>query len=144
MSIYNNDTHTHRHIDTDTRMHAHMHACMHARTYTGSLSKRRKTLIQNRGWRSPLASPCDGRIHQSSRIFPAIGFWICFIGDVGRRGATPSHVKNLTAQTWRSTHMHTRTHTHTHIPFTALCLEFHNKTTFAAARILSSSVPPSQ
>jgi len=28
-------------------------------------------------WRSPLASPCDGRTHQSSRIFPAIGFWVC-------------------------------------------------------------------
>ena len=27
-----------------------------------------------------------------------------FVGDVGRRGATSSHVKNLTAQTWRSTH----------------------------------------
>jgi len=40
--------------------------------------------------------------HQSSRIFPAIGFWVCFVGDVGRRGATSSHVKNLTAQTWRS------------------------------------------
>jgi len=40
----------------------------------GSLSRRRKTLIQNRGSRSPLASPCDGRTHQSSRIFPAIGF----------------------------------------------------------------------
>jgi len=25
------------------------------------------------------------------------------VGDVGRRGATSSHVKNLTAQTWRST-----------------------------------------
>ena len=42
----------------------------------GSLSRRRKTLIQNRGSRSPLASPCDGRTHQSSRIFPAIGFWV--------------------------------------------------------------------
>ena len=40
----------------------------------GSLSRRRITLIQNRGSRSPLASPCDGRTHQSSRIFPAIGF----------------------------------------------------------------------
>ena len=40
----------------------------------GSLSRRRKTLIQNRGSRSPLASPCDGRTHQSSWIFPAIGF----------------------------------------------------------------------
>ena len=35
------------------------------------------TLIQNRGWRSPLASPCDGRTHQSSQIFPAIVFWVC-------------------------------------------------------------------
>ena len=26
-----------------------------------------------------------------------------FVGDVGRRGETSSHVKNLTAQTWRST-----------------------------------------
>ena len=26
-----------------------------------------------------------------------------FVGDVGRLGATSSHVKNLTAQTWRST-----------------------------------------
>jgi len=26
-----------------------------------------------------------------------------FVGDVGRRDATSSHVKNLTAQTWRST-----------------------------------------
>jgi len=69
----------------------------------GSLSRRRKTLIQNRGWRSPLASPCDGRTHQSSRIFRAIGFWVCFVGDVGRRGVTSSHVKNLTAQTWWST-----------------------------------------
>jgi len=43
----------------------------------GSLSRRRKTLIQNRGWRSPLASPRDGRTHQSSQIFPAIGFWVC-------------------------------------------------------------------
>jgi len=42
-----------------------------------SLSRRRKTLIQNRGWRSPLASPCDGRTHQLSRIFLAIGFWVC-------------------------------------------------------------------
>jgi len=25
----------------------------------------------------PLASPCDGRTHQSSRIFPAIGLWVC-------------------------------------------------------------------
>ena len=69
----------------------------------GSLSRRRKTLIQNRGGRSPLASPCDDRTHQSSRVFPAIGFWVCFVGDVGRRGATSSHVKNLTAQTWQST-----------------------------------------
>jgi len=42
----------------------------------GSLSRRRKTLIQNRGWWSPLASPCDGRTHQSSRIFRAIGFLV--------------------------------------------------------------------
>ena len=68
------------------------------------MCRRRKTLIQNRGWRSPLASPYDGRTHQSSWIFPAIGFWVCFVGDVGRQGATSSHVKNLTAQTWRSTH----------------------------------------
>ena len=48
-------------------------------------------------------SVTDGRTHQSSRILPAIGFWVCFVGDVGRLGATSSHVKNLTAQTWRST-----------------------------------------
>jgi len=69
----------------------------------GSLSRRRKTLIQNQGSRSPLASPCDGRTHQSSRIFPAIGFWVRSLETVGRRGATSSHVKNLTAQTWQST-----------------------------------------
>jgi len=28
---------------------------------------------------------------------------LCFVGDVGRRGAMSSHVKNLTAQTWWST-----------------------------------------
>jgi len=63
---------------------------------SGSLSRRRKTLIQNRGWRSPLASPCDGRIHQSSRIFPAIGLWVCVVRDVGRHTHThtvPTPVK---------------------------------------------------
>ena len=31
-----------------------------------------------------------------------------FVGDVGRRGAMSSHVKNLTAQTWWSTHANPR------------------------------------
>jgi len=63
----------------------------------GSLSRRRKTLIQNRltepaslsMWRpySPIVSDLPCR-------------WVLstFVGDEGRLGATSSHVKNLTAQ----------------------------------------------
>jgi len=65
-------------------------------------SQLRCCLSEERG-SLPRHSPCDGRTHQSSRIFPATGFWVCFVGDVGRRGATSSHVKNLMAETWRST-----------------------------------------
>jgi len=76
----------------------------------GSLSRRRKTLIQNRGLWSPLASSGTSATLSMWQPYspiisdlPSIGFWVCFVGDVGRWGTTFSHVKNLTAQTWRST-----------------------------------------
>jgi len=72
----------------------------------GSPSRRRKTLIQNRGWQSPLASPCDGHTHQLSRIFPATGFWVCSLEtwDDGAQRLLTLKISLRTAQTWQSTH----------------------------------------
>jgi len=77
----------------------------------GSLSRRRKTLIQNRGLQSPLAS--SGTPVTLSMWWPYSPIvsdlpchWVLgmFCWRRGTTGATSSHVKNLTAQTWRSTH----------------------------------------
>jgi len=76
----------------------------------GSLSRRRKTLIQNRGIRSPLASSGTSATLSMRRPYSPIVsdlpcHWVLsmFRWRHGTTGTTSSHVKNLTVQTWWST-----------------------------------------
>ena len=73
-------------------------------------SRRRKTLIQNRGWRSLLASSGTSATLSMRRPYSPIVsdlpcHWVLsmFRWRHGTTGATSSHVKNLTAQTRQST-----------------------------------------